>query len=64
MSEEKITVKTRQQIADEHGINRKTLYRWLKNVGITLDKGLITPKEQELIFKTFGHPEKRKDKKR
>ncbi len=55
--------KTRQQIADLYGVNRKTLYRWLKNAGITLGKGLVTPKEQELIFKTFGHPEGRQDKK-
>ncbi|MFN7117934.1 MAG: helix-turn-helix domain-containing protein [Saprospiraceae bacterium] len=54
-------VKTRQQIADEYGISRKTLSRWLKKAGIHLDGYLIAPKEQALIYQTFGDPRK-KDK--
>jgi transposase-like protein len=34
---EKRMAKTRQQIADEYGIDRKTLYRWLKKAGIQLN---------------------------
>lgn len=48
--------KTRQQIANEYGISRKTLYNWLKKEHIVLRKRLVTPKEQFLIYKKFGHP--------
>ncbi len=60
--EEKIA-KTRQQIANEYGIDRKTLYRWLKTAGIQLSRRrLVTPAEQELIHQKFGKP-KRQHKK-
>jgi len=51
--------KTRQQIADEYGISRKTLSRWLKKAGIELDGYLIAPKEQAFIYQTFGDPRKK-----
>lgn len=54
--------KTRQQIANLYGVDRKTLYRWLKNAGIKLSNGLVTPKEQEMIFETFGYPQKKRHK--
>lgn len=50
--------KTRQQIADEFGIDRKTLYRWLKRNKISVDTGLLTPFEQAQIYHTFGKPER------
>ncbi len=51
------SVKTRQQIADEYGIGRKTLYRWLKQEGIILrGKSPLSFEEQERIYATFGHP--------
>lgn len=50
------TVKNRQEIADEYGICRRTLMRWLKKAGITLDNRLITPREQQLIYEKLGHP--------
>jgi DNA invertase Pin-like site-specific DNA recombinase len=43
--------KTRQQIARELGVSRRTFYRMLKRKGINLTPGLITPKEQEKIYK-------------
>lgn len=46
--------KTRQQIADEFGISRKTLYNWLKRENITMKNGLIMPKEQEIIYEKLG----------
>jgi hypothetical protein len=49
-------VKTRQEISQEFGIHRKTLYRWLKRENIELQNRLITPSEQMLIYKTFGFP--------
>ena len=48
--------KTRKQIANEFNICRKTLTRWLKKQNITIKGGLITPKEQEKIYKKFGKP--------
>lgn len=48
--------KTRKQMADEYGISRKTFIRWRKKKGIVLSSGLITPKEQETIYKAFGKP--------
>lgn len=50
-------VKTRQEIADEYGISRRTLLRWLKKQNIHLPNGLVTPKVQELIYQHFGYPQ-------
>lgn len=57
MQLEKREAKTRQQIADEYGIDRRTLYRWLKAAGIQLNGRLVTPAEQDLIYQEFGKPE-------
>ena len=48
--------KTRYQIADEYGICTKTLYRWIKEKKLNISKGLLTPKEQKIIYETFGAP--------
>ena len=48
--------KTRQEIAEEYGISRRTLQRWLKKEQIRVHSGLITPKEQEKIYRCFGYP--------
>lgn len=50
-------VKTRQQIAEEYGIDRKTLYRWCKDNGITWrGKRPLSLEEQEIVYATFGDP--------
>lgn len=49
-----IALKTRQQIAEELGIDRKTLYNKLKQANVKLNKGLLTPEEQKVIFELFG----------
>jgi len=49
--------KKRKEIANEFGINRKTLYRWLKTENVQLKNRLITPDEQSMIYKLFGFPE-------
>lgn len=51
-------VKTRQQIADEFGIDRKTLYRWLKRRKIDIEGGLLTPSEQARIYNTWSTTDK------
>ncbi len=48
--------KTRQQIAIEYGISSRTLQRWIDKKDIKLSAGLINPKEQEIIYETFGNP--------
>lgn len=50
-------VKTRQEIAAEYGVHRRTFQRWLKKKKIELPSGLLTPKEQEVIYKCFGQPD-------
>jgi transposase-like protein len=48
-------LKTRQQVADEIGVSRKTLYRWLKKWNVKLSSGLLCPQTQKLIQeKIFG----------
>ena len=48
--------KTRQQIADEYGISRKTLSRWLKKAEIEVEGYLLSPKDQQIIYQVFGDP--------
>lgn len=48
--------KTRQEIAQEYGIDRKTFYRWMKRTGLPVTKGLLCPSEMEVIYNTFGKP--------
>lgn len=53
-------VKTRQEMAAEYGVSRKTFYRWLKKKSINLENGLVSPKDQESIYTTFGNPKVKK----
>ena len=55
------TFKTRQEIANEYGIDRKTLYRWLKKENIKIPRGLINPKLQSKIYNVLGKPNKGED---
>ena len=49
-------VKTKQQMADEYGVCRKTFNKLLNRKQIKLDRGLIYPKEQFIIYKKLGIP--------
>jgi predicted DNA-binding protein (UPF0251 family) len=49
-------VKTRQQLADEYGVCRKTFIRLLSKKRIKLERGLISPKDQMTIYKKLGIP--------
>jgi hypothetical protein len=53
---ERRRAKTRQEIAEEYGIDRKTLYRWLRRLNIELPKGLIFPSFQKVIYEELGTP--------
>jgi transposase len=48
--------KSRQEVANEYGISAKTMARWLKKEGLEISKGLLTPKEQAIIYAAFGLP--------
>jgi len=48
--------KSKQQIANEYGICTKTLNKWLKEEKISIKRGLINPKKQEIIYKRLGAP--------
>jgi len=45
--------KTRQQIADELGISRSTLYRKLKEHRMNLPPGLVMPEDQRDIYRVL-----------
>lgn len=49
-------VKTRQQLADEYGVCRKTLIKLLRKKRVRLEKGLISPKDQQVIYDRLGIP--------
>lgn len=49
-------VKTKQQLADEYGVCWKTFDKWIKKYKIKIDRGLITPKDQEKIYTKLGIP--------
>lgn len=51
--------KTRQEIANEYGVNRKTFYKMLKRADLNIPSGLITPASQKTIYDHFGHPYER-----
>ena len=51
-----LKAKTRQEIASEYGINRKTFYCWIKRADLSISSGLICPAEIKLIYNTFGNP--------
>jgi hypothetical protein len=49
-------VKTKQQMADEYGVCRKTFNRLLMKKRIKLERGLISPKDQMFIYDKLGIP--------
>lgn len=53
--------KTREQLAQEYNISRRTLYNWLKQAGICRKGKLLTPKELGRIYQKFGHPHVHKE---
>lgn len=49
-------VKTKQQMADEYGVCRKTFNKLLMKKNIRLDRGLISPRDQMIIYNELGSP--------
>ena len=50
--------KTRQELANEYGVSRRTFYCWLKQADITFPPGLLMPRHIEKIYDHFGIPER------
>jgi hypothetical protein len=52
--------KTRQELAAEYGISRKTLARRIKAVGLefSLSRGVLLPADLINVYRAFGFPEK------
>jgi transposase-like protein len=48
--------KTRQEVAAEYGVTRKTLRKWLKEANIHTGKGRLTPAVLNRIYNHFGEP--------
>ena len=51
------TCKTRQQIAEEYGISRRTLYRILKRYNIELPVGVLPPEAVLRVYQILGKPD-------
>jgi len=54
--EDNTRFKTREEIANEYGISTKTLRRKLNKAGVAFSKGLLSIKEQNIIYDLFGKP--------
>ena len=54
--DKKRQAKTREQVAEEYGISVKTLKKWIKDSGVELPTGVISPAWIERIYQLFGHP--------
>ncbi len=57
MENHNVVVKTKQQMADEYGVCRKTFTKLLIRKRIKLGRGLIYPKEPQLIYSVLGKPD-------
>lgn len=49
-------VKSRKSIADEYGIDVRTLRRWCHRHNLSLPAGSLSPKYQRIIYESFGPP--------
>ena len=48
--------KTRTELASDYGIDRKTLYNWIKKMKLPVKNGLLSTKCLKNIYKEFGYP--------
>ena len=45
--------KTREEVAREYGVSRRTFYGWLKQADIHIQRGLLTPRDIQKIYDHF-----------
>lgn len=50
--------KTRQELAEDYGVDRKTFAKMLKRMKIELPPGLLTPEGVSKVYEALGRPEK------
>jgi len=50
--------KSRQELAKEYGVDRKTLAKLLKRQRIELPSGLLSPDWVEKVYEVLGDPKK------
>ena len=48
--------RTRKELAEAYGVSIKTLYRWLKELSLPLDRKLLTEKCLVLLYAEHGNP--------
>lgn len=48
--------KSRQELAKEYGVDRKTLMQMLERRQIKLPRGALTPKWVEKVYEALGNP--------
>ena len=53
-----IKAKNKKQIAREMGIHPNTFSRYLKEVGLYIPRGFISPQQQQEIYQRLGWCEK------
>jgi hypothetical protein len=55
-----LKAKSRAEVANEYGINVRTLFRWIKKSNTMIPNGLIKPYHLQLIYNAFGIPRRPK----
>ncbi len=48
--------KTRTQLAEEYGVDRKTMYNWIKRLNLDEKNGMLSPRCLKIIYKKYGYP--------
>ncbi|HKK75272.1 MAG TPA: hypothetical protein VJ953_09385 [Saprospiraceae bacterium] len=56
MDRSKLCSKTRQEVAAEYGVSRKTFSQWLKKAKIEPGRGRLRPATLNQIYDHFGEP--------
>jgi transposase len=56
MDRSKLCSKTRQEVAAEYGVSRKTFSQWLKKAKIEPGPGRLRPATLNQIYDHFGEP--------
>lgn len=56
MSTTSQTCKSREELARDYGVSRRTLYTWFKKEQLKFDRGILRPIELEQVYKLFGYP--------
>ncbi len=51
--------KTRKELAEAYGVDRKTLFRWLLDLGVTADRKLLTEPCLRRLYAAHGNPYER-----